>query len=92
MKQFIKLTGLMLILCLLCGLAAGAGASVFTDAHGNEIELDESLEAWSEVRLLGADERLRACFDTNHLLIEDFSTYLDRVKDKIVTLHVSDCI
>ena len=42
------------------------------------------------LRLLGADASLRACFDTNHLLIEDFSTYLDRVKDRIVTLHVSD--
>ena len=59
MKQFIKLTGLMLVLCLLCGLAAGAGASVFTDAHGNEIELDDSLEAYSDTVLAGAGDAAR---------------------------------
>ena len=40
-----KMLGLVLALCLICGLAAGASASTFTDAHGNVIELDDSLEA-----------------------------------------------
>ena len=50
---------LALALCLLCGLAAGASASTFTDAHGNEIELDDTLEAYSGGVLYGADDAAR---------------------------------
>lgn len=42
------------------------------------------------LRLLSADQRLMVCFDTNHILMEDFSVFLDRVRDRLVTLHVSD--
>ena len=59
MKSMKKLFSLLLALCLLCGLAAGASASTFTDAHGNVIELDESLEAYAEALLLGADDAAR---------------------------------
>ena len=45
---------------------------------------DEMLE------LLSADDRLRVCFDTNHLLKEDVVEFVRRVGDKIVTTHVSD--
>lgn len=41
-------------------------------------------------RLISADGRLRVCFDTNHLLIDDNLNFVDRLGDKIVTLHVSD--
>ena len=40
--------------------------------------------------LLSAHPSLVSCFDTNHLLCQDFSEYLDDVGEKIVTLHVSD--
>ena len=50
---------LALALCLLSGLAAGASASTFTDAHGNEIELDDTLEAYSGGVLYGADDAAR---------------------------------
>lgn len=40
--------------------------------------------------LLSADDRLRVCFDTNHLLKEDPVEFVRKVGDKIVTLHVSD--
>ena len=40
--------------------------------------------------LLSAHDALLSCFDTNHLLCQDFCEYLDDVGDKIVTLHVSD--
>ena len=53
-----KALSLVLALCL-CGLAAFASAATFTDAHGNEIELDESLEAYTAVTLLGADDAAR---------------------------------
>ena len=42
------------------------------------------------VELLSASEDLRVCFDTNHLLYEDFEVLLKAVGDKIITLHVSD--
>ena len=50
---------LALALCLLCGLAACAAASSFTDAHGNTIELDDSLEAYAGFTLRGADDAAR---------------------------------
>lgn len=41
-------------------------------------------------RFLDAIPDLRACFDTNHNLIEDNLDYLRAVADRLVTLHVSD--
>ena len=55
MKIFEKMLAMSLALCLLCGLAVSASAVTFTDAHGNVIELDDSLEAYTEYVLLGAD-------------------------------------
>ncbi len=55
MNAFKKMAGLMLALCLLCGIAAGASASTFTDAHGNEIVLDDTLEAYTNYILYGGD-------------------------------------
>ncbi len=40
--------------------------------------------------LLTANEALRVCFDTNHLLGEDFAPFIEKLADKIVTTHVSD--
>ena len=54
-----RMLGLVLALCLICGLAAGASASTFTDAHGNVIELDDSLEAYTNAVLSGADDAAR---------------------------------
>ena len=42
------------------------------------------------LELLSADERLRVCFDTNHLLKEAPEDFIRRVGKKIVTLHISD--
>lgn len=41
-------------------------------------------------RLISADERLRVCFDTNHLLVDDNLRFVEKLGDRIVTLHVSD--
>lgn len=49
----------MLSLCLAFGLSAAAFASEYTDAHGNVIELDDALEAYSEFLLSGADDASR---------------------------------
>ena len=45
---------------------------------------DEMLE------ILEANEKLRVCFDTNHLLKDTNGNFLKKVGDKIVTLHISD--
>ena len=42
------------------------------------------------LRLLAADDRLRVCFDTNHLLRETHGNFVKAVGEKIVTTHVSD--
>ena len=55
-----KLAALALALCLCLGLANNALAATFTDAHGNVIELDDSLEAYSEAALLGAEDAARS--------------------------------
>ena len=49
----------ILAVCLLCGLVGGAAASTFTDAHGQEIVLDDSLEAYTGFVLTGADDAAR---------------------------------
>lgn len=54
-----KLFSLILVFCIFCGLFGSASASEFTDAHGNLIELDDTLEAYSEVLLTGADDAAR---------------------------------
>ena len=48
----------LLALCL-CLVLTAASAATFTDAHGNEIELDETLEAYASCLLLGADNAAR---------------------------------
>lgn len=40
--------------------------------------------------LISVDERLRVCFDTNHLFNEDNLTFMRALGDKIATLHISD--
>ena len=48
-----------LVLCLICSLTVSASALTFTDAHGNVIELDDSLEAYTNHVLYGADDAAR---------------------------------
>ena len=42
------------------------------------------------LELLSHDDRLRVCFDVNHLLCDDHKTFWNALKEKIVTLHISD--
>lgn len=41
-------------------------------------------------RLISANDKLRVCFDTNHLLKDDNVSFIKEIGDKIVTLHVCD--
>ncbi len=60
MKNLYRLLSLALALCLCCAPFLSASASTFTDAHGNTVELDDSLEAYTAHTLLGADNAARA--------------------------------
>ena len=59
MRNLHRMLALALILCLACGLCPAGSALTITDAHGNQVELDDSLEAYSEVVLRGADNAAR---------------------------------
>ena len=58
MKAMRKTLSLTLALCL-CLALLPAAASTFIDAHGAEIELDDTLEAYTAHVLLGADNAAR---------------------------------
>ncbi len=59
MKMYSKFLAVILALCLFCGLSVTASAVTFTDAHGNTIELDDSLEAYTDAVLYGAEDAAR---------------------------------
>ncbi len=59
MKTTKRLFGILLALSMILTLSTPAFASKITDAHGNEIELDDSLEAYTETDLFGADDAAR---------------------------------
>lgn len=40
--------------------------------------------------ILSANDKLRICFDANHLLNDTHSDFIDRLGDKIITVHFSD--
>lgn len=42
------------------------------------------------LQLISANDKLRVCFDTNHLLVDDNLNFVKKLAGKIVTTHVSD--
>ena len=42
------------------------------------------------LKLISLDNNIMVCFDTNHLLIEDPFVFINRLANRIVTIHVSD--
>jgi sugar phosphate isomerase/epimerase len=40
--------------------------------------------------LISASDKLRVCFDVNHLLQGTHADFLEKLGDKIITLHISD--
>lgn len=59
MKSFKKAIALAIAFLFSFGIAFSASASTFTDAHGNVVELDETLEAYTSAVLYGADDAAR---------------------------------
>ena len=45
---------------------------------------DELLE------IVSVNDKLRICFGVNHLLLDDHMSFMERVKDKLITVHISD--
>lgn len=41
--------------------------------------------------IISVHPALRVCYDTNHLFGEDIQTFIRKMGDKIITIHVSDC-
>jgi len=41
-------------------------------------------------RLISVHDKLRVCFDTNHLLSEEIPSFIRNVGSKIITTHISD--
>lgn len=42
------------------------------------------------IRLISANEKLRVCFDVNHLLQDTNINFIKKLSDKIITVHISD--
>lgn len=59
MKNLKTLISVLLVLAMMLSMTSMAFASTFTDAHGNVVELDDTLEAYTENTLLGADSAAR---------------------------------
>lgn len=74
-------------LCILAETAARCGAEIAVEDLPRSCLGHDSDEI---LKLISADPRLRVCFDTNHLLIEDNVDFVARLGKKIITLHVSD--
>ncbi len=60
MNMMKKTMAMILALGLCLSFALGEGIITFTDAHGNAVELDASLNAYTNCVLLGADNAARA--------------------------------
>lgn len=42
------------------------------------------------LELLQANDKLRICFDINHLLLESHEQFLEKLHNKLITVHLSD--
>lgn len=40
--------------------------------------------------IISANDKLRVCFDCNHLMMDNNINFLEKLADKIVTVHISD--
>ncbi len=74
-------------LCELAAFAAQHGAVIAVEDLPRSCLGNHSAEL---LDLVSCDERLRICFDTNHLLGEDPCAFLRTIAPKLLTTHVSD--
>ena len=82
-----KLNAATSFLSELADFAAGYGAVIAVENLPRTCLGKNSSEI---LRLLSANDKLRVCFDTNHLLSEEITAFIQNVGDKIITTHISD--
>ena len=82
-----KLEASASFLSQLADIAAGYGAVIAVENLPRTCLGKNSDEI---LYLLSSNDKLRVCFDTNHLLSEDIPTFIRKVGQKIITTHVSD--
>lgn len=74
-------------LCSLAEIAKGYGVTVAVENLPRTCLGKDSSEM---LELVSVHPQLGVCFDTNHLLGEDFETFINKVGKRIVTTHISD--
>ena len=74
-------------LAALADVAASVGATIAVENLPRTCLARDTKEM---LELISVDDRLRVCFDTNHLLEGDPIDFIRSLGDKIVTTHVSD--
>lgn len=42
------------------------------------------------IDIINVNDKLRICFDVNHLLLDTHESFADKIKDKLITVHISD--
>lgn len=47
-------------------------------------------DSYDILKLMSYDDRLRTCFDTNHLFKEEISEYIQKIGNRLITTHISD--
>lgn len=68
----------------------------FAASHGAVIAVENMIPkclgncADELLELVSANEKLRICFDVNHMLLEKHEDFAEKVRDKLITMHISD--
>jgi len=68
----------------------------FAAARGAEIAVENMIpvclgrSADELLDIVSVNDKLRICFDTNHLLLDTHEEFIDKVKDKLITMHIND--
>ncbi len=68
----------------------------FAAKHGAEIAVENMVPiclgrtADELLDIVNVNDKLRICFDTNHLLLDTHDDFADKVKDKLITMHIND--
>lgn len=68
----------------------------FAHARGAQIAVENMIPsclgntADELLELISENDKLRICFDTNHLLLGSHKEFLEKVRDKLITMHIND--
>ncbi len=68
----------------------------FADKRGGEIAVENMVPVClgrtvdELLDIVSVNDKLRICFDTNHLLLDTHDDFLDKAKDNLITVHIND--